>query len=202
MLSITLLQCRHRPSHSLATHRIGARDGYSTVSSVFRDASIGRITDCYGKTFQRKLWHLGSSKQPYRYKNPHVPTHILVLCMAYYSTRRASTAQSATSTRRLLVGSIATSLCTVVVDGVLAGSAFTHRWQHSEEGSSTTVCWITQLVVHKSYRGRGLASGLLGLVRSGSDGVYGIISSHPAACLAAAKSFGSMFGVTQVANPN
>lgn len=56
-----------------------------------------------------------------------------------------------------------------------------------------TVCWITQLVVVEEYRERGLATGLLRAIREGTDDVYGIASSHPAACLAAATAFGSKF---------
>lgn len=37
----------------------------------------------------------------------------------------------------------------------------------------------------------GLAQCLLNTLRNDEDGIYGIISSHPAACMAAAKSFGS-----------
>ena len=49
------------------------------------------------------------------------------------------------------------------------------------------ICWITQLVVHKEYRERGLATGLITHLREPDDNVFGIMSSHPAACLAAAK---------------
>ena len=53
------------------------------------------------------------------------------------------------------------------------------------------MCWITQLVVHKDYRERGLATGLLSVLREDDDDIYGVMSSHPAACLAAAKAFSS-----------
>jgi len=53
------------------------------------------------------------------------------------------------------------------------------------------VCWVTQLVVHRDYRERGLAVGLLNELRQGGDDMYALMSSHPAACLAAAKAFGS-----------
>jgi GNAT superfamily N-acetyltransferase len=75
----------------------------------------------------------------------------------------------------------------VSVNGKLAGNAFACRWSVE----SRTVCWITQLVVHRDYRERGLATGLLNEVKLNGDDVYGIMSSHPAACLAAAKAFGS-----------
>jgi hypothetical protein len=54
------------------------------------------------------------------------------------------------------------------------------------------VCWVTQLVVHRDFRERGLAVGLLNQLRQDGDNVYGLMSSHPAACLAAAKAFGSI----------
>ncbi|TQV94671.1 ankyrin repeat-containing protein [Cordyceps javanica] len=65
----------------------------------------------------------------------------------------------------------------VVVDGVLAGHAFLCRWNHQGK----TVCWVTQLVVRKEYRKRGLAGGLLTALREHSDDIFGIMSSHPAA---------------------
>ncbi|KAF2191260.1 hypothetical protein K469DRAFT_720250 [Zopfia rhizophila CBS 207.26] len=75
----------------------------------------------------------------------------------------------------------------VSVNGYLAGNAFACRWNLNGK----TVCWITQLVVHRDYRERGLAVGLLNELKQDGDDVYGVISSHPAACLAAAKAFGS-----------
>ena len=77
----------------------------------------------------------------------------------------------------------------VTVDGTLAGSAFACRWKHDNKA----VCWVTQLVVHRDYREHGLAAGILRSLRSDEDDVYGIISSHPVACLAAARSFGSKY---------
>ncbi|KAM3514593.1 hypothetical protein MY11210_001828 [Beauveria gryllotalpidicola] len=73
----------------------------------------------------------------------------------------------------------------VTVDGVLAGNAFSCRWNHAGK----TVCWVTQLVVRKEYRERGLAGGLLRALKGDNDDMYGIMSSHPAACLAAAAAF-------------
>jgi hypothetical protein len=74
----------------------------------------------------------------------------------------------------------------VIVDGKLVGHACAVVW--SVEKSS--VCWVTQLVVHREYRERGLATGLLS--EFGRDyHVYGIASSHPAALLACGKAFGS-----------
>ncbi|KAI9701611.1 MAG: hypothetical protein M1820_006382 [Bogoriella megaspora] len=80
----------------------------------------------------------------------------------------------------------------VTVNGQLAGHAFACRWTVGMIFRRKTICWITQLVVHKDYRRRGLATGLLNQIKQGSDDdVFGIMSSHPAACLAAAKAFGS-----------
>lgn len=75
----------------------------------------------------------------------------------------------------------------VTIDERLAGHAFACRWKYGEK----TVCWITQLVVDRRYRERGLAFALLNDLREDSDHVYGIMSSQPAACLAAAKALGS-----------
>lgn len=75
----------------------------------------------------------------------------------------------------------------VTVDDTLAGNAFACRWSYGDK----TVCWVTQLVVHQDYRERGLATGLLTFLKHHDDDIYGIMSSHPAACLAAAKAFAS-----------
>ena len=73
------------------------------------------------------------------------------------------------------------------MDGNLAGNAFACRWAYDNK----IVCWVTQLVVHQDYRERGLAMGLLNQLRHYDDDIYGLMSSHPAACLAAAKASGS-----------
>ena len=75
----------------------------------------------------------------------------------------------------------------VTVEDRLAGNAFACRWIYKDR----TVCWVTQLVVHSDFRERGLAAGLLNQLRQDDDAIYGLMSSHPAACLAAAKAFGS-----------
>lgn len=75
----------------------------------------------------------------------------------------------------------------VTVDEKLAGNAFICRWKSRDN----VVCWVTQLVVGKDYREQGLATGLLRSLREDKDDIYGIMSSHPGACLAAGKSFGS-----------
>lgn len=77
----------------------------------------------------------------------------------------------------------------VFVNGNLAGNALASRW--SVDGK--TICWITQLVVHRDYRERGLAAGLLAQISQDGSDIYGVMSSHPAACLAAARAFGSEY---------
>lgn len=77
----------------------------------------------------------------------------------------------------------------VLVNGHLAGNVFACRWVLD----GRQICWITQLVVHRGYRERGLAAGLLNELRQASDDIYGVMGSHPAACLAAAKAFGSEY---------
>lgn len=71
----------------------------------------------------------------------------------------------------------------VTVDDRLAGNAFACHW--GCEG--TNVC----LVVHRDFWERGLATGRLVQLRQDDDAIYGIMSSHPAACLAAATACGS-----------
>ncbi|KAK5219317.1 hypothetical protein LTR47_011546 [Exophiala xenobiotica] len=85
------------------------------------------------------------------------------------------------------------SYAKVTIEDHLAGNAFACRWRVKDK----IVCWITQLVVHGDYRERGLAVGLLNCLRRDDDNIYGLMSSHPAACLAAAKAFGS--GINSVA---
>lgn len=79
------------------------------------------------------------------------------------------------------------SLVRVVVNSQLAGHAFACRWKHQ----SMNICWVTQLVVHSNYRRQGLAVGLLSNMREAQDDVFGIASSHPAACMAASKACNS-----------
>ena len=75
----------------------------------------------------------------------------------------------------------------VTIDDELAGNAFACRWQQGDK----TICWITQLVLDRHYRERGIAGLLLKTLVEDTDDMYGIMSSHPAACLAAMKAFGS-----------
>ncbi|KAK2018661.1 hypothetical protein LZ32DRAFT_634731 [Colletotrichum eremochloae] len=74
----------------------------------------------------------------------------------------------------------------VTIDGVLAGNAFACRWEHA----GRQVCWVTQLVVHSDYREQRLATVLLSTLIDSDDDVFGIASSHPAACKALAKAIG------------
>ena len=86
-----------------------------------------------------------------------------------------------------LPNNITCSYVRVTVEDRLAGNAFACRWRHEDK----KVCWVTQLVVHRDYRERKLAIGLLQQLWQEGDTIYGLMSSHPAACLAAAKAFGS-----------
>ncbi|KAF8194012.1 hypothetical protein K438DRAFT_1934738 [Mycena galopus ATCC 62051] len=75
------------------------------------------------------------------------------------------------------------ALCTV--DKVIVGHAFGTVWQYN----GSDICWITQLVVAHDYRERGIATSLLQLL-PGPDfkcWAFGLVSSHPAACLALFK---------------
>ncbi|KAF2280959.1 uncharacterized protein EI97DRAFT_497676 [Westerdykella ornata] len=75
----------------------------------------------------------------------------------------------------------------VTVDGRLAGNALAARWT----ANGRRICWVSQLVIHRDYRGFGLATGLLKQLKVDGDDVYGIASCHPAHILAFAKAFGS-----------
>ena len=86
-----------------------------------------------------------------------------------------------------LPGNALCSYVRVTIEDRLAGNAFACRWSYQDK----TVCWVTQLVVHSDFRMRGLAASLLNQLRQDDDAIYGLMSSHPAACLAAAKAFGS-----------
>lgn len=77
----------------------------------------------------------------------------------------------------------------VTVDGHYAGHACACRWKYGDK----VVCWVTQLVVDRNHRERRLATGLLATLMRDTDNVYGIASSHPAACLAAARTFGRKY---------
>ena len=70
----------------------------------------------------------------------------------------------------------------------LAGNVFACRWKH--EGRQ--ICWITQLVVDKDFRGKGIATKLLQKLQEGhaEDRGFGLLSSHPAAVRAALRAFG------------
>lgn len=82
----------------------------------------------------------------------------------------------------------------VTVNGQLAGNAFACRWTVNNK----SVLWVTQLVVSRDYRERGLAKGLLNQLKQNDVDIYGLMSSHPAACLAAAKSFRDSIATVQL----
>jgi GNAT superfamily N-acetyltransferase len=86
-----------------------------------------------------------------------------------------------------LPDNVTCSYVRVTIEDRLAGNAFACRWRYKDK----IVCWVTQLVVHSDFRERGLAASLLNQLRQDDDAIYGLLSSHPAACLAAAKAFGS-----------
>ena len=69
--------------------------------------------------------------------------------------------------------------------GTLVGHAIACRWLYQ----SHRVCWITQLVVKKGYRSRGIATRLMSKCREPGDWAYAIASSHAHACMAAVKAF-------------
>ena len=74
----------------------------------------------------------------------------------------------------------------IIMNKELAGQVCACRWVYDGK----QICWVTQLVVHSQFREKKLATRLLEELREERDDVYGIMSSHPAACLAATKAFG------------
>jgi GNAT superfamily N-acetyltransferase len=75
----------------------------------------------------------------------------------------------------------------------LAGYACAARWEHR----GRRICWVTQLCVAPEYRGQKLATEIVRRLREeGEQGVLGILSSHPAAILAALRAWGR--GVEEV----
>lgn len=86
-------------------------------------------------------------------------------------------------------GENTSSYIRAILDGKAVAHAFVSRWKCE----NWTVCWVTQLVVDRRFRRQGLATGVLRAARQDTDNVYGIVSSHPAACMAAAKAFGSKY---------
>ncbi|KAF8420715.1 hypothetical protein EV426DRAFT_611905 [Tirmania nivea] len=77
----------------------------------------------------------------------------------------------------------------VTVDGKLAGHVICSRWSYKNQN----ICWITQLVVSREFRERKLAYGLLDMLKSDEDDIYGVASSHAAACITLANVFGNGF---------
>ncbi|KIX03760.1 uncharacterized protein Z518_07313 [Rhinocladiella mackenziei CBS 650.93] len=88
----------------------------------------------------------------------------------------------------------ACSYARVRIEDRLTGNVFACRWNYNGK----TVCWVTQLVVHRDFRERGIAVSLLIQIRQDEDEIYGLMSSHPAACLAAAKAFGNGIGTVRL----
>ncbi|KZT72302.1 hypothetical protein DAEQUDRAFT_755157 [Daedalea quercina L-15889] len=85
-----------------------------------------------------------------------------------------------------------TVLATCRLGEMLIGQAFATTWgcdSVDDSGKKTTVGWITQLVVDKSYRGRGIALLHTLMVSDAFQGVsvLGVASSHPATCAALAR---------------
>ncbi|KIW28090.1 uncharacterized protein PV07_07774 [Cladophialophora immunda] len=69
----------------------------------------------------------------------------------------------------------------------LVGHAFATCW----DVDGRQVCWVTQLCVDPQHRRRRLATRLLLKLRESRENfTFGILSSHPAAILAALRSFG------------
>ncbi|KAF2842527.1 hypothetical protein M501DRAFT_927634, partial [Patellaria atrata CBS 101060] len=72
----------------------------------------------------------------------------------------------------------------VLVAGELAGHVFASRWTQGRK-----ICWITQLVIKRIFRRRGIATALLLTLRQ-QDDLYGVLSSNPATILATWRALG------------
>ncbi|CAL1698875.1 unnamed protein product [Somion occarium] len=87
-----------------------------------------------------------------------------------------------------------TVLVTCSIGDNLIGQAFAATWKVGED----IVGWITQLVVHRDYRRRRIATCLLQRVRShrlfSSVTIIGVTSTHPATCNAVASLAGTPIG--------
>jgi GNAT superfamily N-acetyltransferase len=93
-------------------------------------------------------------------------------------------AQSVSDAERSIV-----ALC--YVDDKLRGHVFATVWN----SESDLVGWITQLVVHKDFRRRGIATRLMETLKShrllANVSIVGLASSHPATCSVLAKYAGT-----------
>ncbi|KAI0808226.1 hypothetical protein C8Q74DRAFT_1434810 [Fomes fomentarius] len=72
-------------------------------------------------------------------------------------------------------------------DNTLVGHAFARVWKYDD---IHYICWVTQLVVSSDCREKGIASTLLRMLPGPgfACAAIGLVSTHPAACLALAKS--------------
>ncbi|KAF2800573.1 hypothetical protein K505DRAFT_399896 [Melanomma pulvis-pyrius CBS 109.77] len=79
-------------------------------------------------------------------------------------------------------------LVRALVGEELVGHAFATRWKYEEY----QVCWVTQLCVKPDHRRCGMATHMLLKLKEGEqDRAFGILSSHPAAIMAALRAFGN-----------
>lgn len=77
-------------------------------------------------------------------------------------------------------------LVRILVDGEVVGHVFGCYWAFDGGG----ICWVTQLVVKKRWRGRGIAKRLLASLKERGVGWYGILSSSAFAVCAAWRVLG------------
>lgn len=86
-----------------------------------------------------------------------------------------------------------------MLDGTVVGQLFAAYWTYSASTPAATpeeknVCWITQLVIHRAYRERGIATALVRALRRALANqrvhVYGVLSSNAATCFLVARECG------------
>ena len=160
---------------------------YTMTTDLFQGFEAERVTDAMladaAGLFNNHYGIWGTPPPGHRGGKPGIPPR-----RANPSTANAELGDRVKMTaarlrREYLPADARCSYISVHVDGVLAGNAFVCRWNYQDR----QVCWITQLVVHQDYRGYRLATHLLVKSREADDEIFGIMSSHPFACIAAAK---------------
>ena len=154
-------------------------DGREVTDSILEEAAR-LFNDNYG------IW----GKNPANSRSTPKPGKPQKTILMVFSNKRIGSRVKLSKDRlraQYLPNNVTCSYVRVTIEDRLAGNAFACRWKYK----GNIVCWVTQLVVHSDFRERGLAASLLNQLRQDDDTVYGLMSSHPAACLAAAKAFGS-----------
>ncbi|WEW60615.1 hypothetical protein PRK78_006102 [Emydomyces testavorans] len=79
-----------------------------------------------------------------------------------------------------------------------AAELFSHNYGFWGKQAPTSAGTSANLLIHRDYRERGLATGLLVELKEQDDEILGVMTSHPATCLAAARAFGCTIEAVQL----